>query len=251
MKTAKIETLCTYPIKGFSPHFLETVDLDVGGVFPFDRAYALKRGDWHFDETNPGYHFKTKFFMLLKDEKIAALKPRFSLEDQTVEFIMKDGKVSKFTLGNLEGRALLTKFLSDFLEPDEALSVVTAKDHSMSDVPMRVASIINLASVSELASKLGQNVDPIRFRGNIHFSGLDPWEEFNWVGKRLQIGTTEFLVTKRIMRCKATHVDPATGIRDLGVVPALHQHFGHYDMGIYAEVTRPGTTILGDTITVL
>ena len=251
MKTPKIEQLCSYPIKGFSPHFLETVNLEAGGVFPHDRAYALKRGDWHFDENDPGHHFKTKFFMLLKDEKIAELRPRFSLDDLTVEFTMADGNLWEFNLGNPEGRANLTKFLTDFLRPKEALSVVTAPDHSMSDVPMRVASIINLSSVQNLAAKTGQTVDPIRFRGNIYFSGLDPWEEFNWLGKTLKIGTIEFTVTKRIERCKATHVDPETGLRDLGVVPALHQHFGHYDMGIYAEVTRAGETKLGDRIIVL
>lgn len=251
MKTARIEHLCTYPIKGFSPHFLETVKLEAGGVFPQDRAYALKRGDWHFDENDPGYHRKTRFYMLLRDEKIAEMKPRFSLEDLTVEFTMADGEVSKFSFGNQESRANLGKFLTDFLDPEEALSVVGAPDHSISDVPMRVASIINLASVRDLAAKIGQTVDPIRFRGNIYFSGLDPWEEFNWVGKRLKMGTTEFKVVKRIERCKATHVDPATGQRDLGVVPALHKHFGHYDMGIYAEVIKAGTTKPGDQIIVL
>lgn len=65
------------------------------------------------------------------------------------------------------------------------------------------------------------------------------------------MGTIEFKVVKRIERCKATHVDPATGIRDLGVVPALYQHYGHYDMGIYAEVIKAGTTKPGDQIIVL
>lgn len=251
MKTSRIETLCTYPIKGFSPHFLEAVTLEVGGAFPHDRAYALKRGDWDFNQNDPGYHFKTKFYMLLRDQKIAELKTRYSLDDFSVEITEPGGNAHQFFLQNPVSLKEMEAFLIDFLKPPEALKIVTAPGHSMSDVAMKVASIINLASVQELADQIGQSVDPIRFRGNIYFSGNEPWQEFEWVGKSLQIGTTEFKVTKPIERCKATHVDPETGKRDLGVVPALHQHFGHYDMGIYAEVIKAGTTKIGNQIAVL
>lgn len=251
MADKTVSKLCSYPIKGFSPHFLEKADLNIGGTFPFDRLYALKRGDWHFDKNQPEYHHKTKFYMLLRDEKLAELKTRFSFENFSVEITTPDAQKQVFYLENQAGLKYLERFLIGFLSPSEALNIVTAKSHSMSDVPMQVASLINLASVQDLAEKIGQKIDPIRFRGNVYFSGNNPWEEFNWVDKHLKIGTTEFRVVKPIERCKATHVDPNTGIRDLPVVPALLKNYGHFKMGIYARVTQAGTILLGDEIIVL
>ncbi len=55
-------------------------------------------------------------------------------------------------------------------------------------------------------------------------------------------------VVKRIMRCAATNVDPATGIRDLTIPKTLQQNLGHADCGIYAEVIAGGEIKPGDTI---
>ena len=42
------------------------------------------------------------------------------------------------------------------------------------------------------------------------------------------------------MRCAATDVDPATGIRDLTIPKTLQQTFKHADCGVYAEVIAGG-----------
>jgi uncharacterized protein YcbX len=55
-------------------------------------------------------------------------------------------------------------------------------------------------------------------------------------------------VVKRIVRCAATNVDPATGIRDLEIPKTLMQRFDHMDCGIYAEITTNGEIAVGDEI---
>jgi uncharacterized protein YcbX len=57
-------------------------------------------------------------------------------------------------------------------------------------------------------------------------------------------------VFKRIVRCAATEVDPATGARDLAVPRGLMDHFGHTDCGVYAEVIAGGDVAPGDRIEV-
>ena len=52
---------------------------------------------------------------------------------------------------------------------------------------------------------------------------------------------------KPIVRCVATHVDPATGERDMEVVRALHDNYGHLHCGVYVEVLEGGTIAEGDT----
>ena len=55
-------------------------------------------------------------------------------------------------------------------------------------------------------------------------------------------------VTKRIERCAATNVDPATGIRDLQIPKSLMEAYGHFDCGIYAEVLSGGSLALDDSL---
>ena len=62
----------------------------------------------------------------------------------------------------------------------------------------------------------GAPVHPLRFRGNLYVAGWPAWHEFGLLGQEIAIGRERALqVTKRIVRCAATDVDPDTGIRDL------------------------------------
>ena len=53
---------------------------------------------------------------------------------------------------------------------------------------------------------------------------------------------------KRIERCAATDVDPATGQRDRTIPKTLMRAFGHTDCGVYAEVVAAGTIAVGDGV---
>ena len=77
-----------------------------------------------------------------------------------------------------------------------------------------------------------------RFRGNVWLDGLAPFAEFDLVGRDLRLGTARLRVRERITRCKATTVDPATGISDADTLGALRAGWGHQDFGVYAEVHR-------------
>ena len=122
--------------------------------------------------------------------------------------------------------------------------------HSFSDVAKKVVSIINLASVAAVETAAGAAVDPLRFRGNLHVSGWPAWREFDLLDSEIAIGNVRLKVVKRIVRCAATNVDPATGIRDLEIPKTLLKTFGHADCGVYAEVLTAGEIAPGDTIRV-
>ena len=62
------------------------------------------------------------------------------------------------------------------------------------------------------------------------------------------IGHVRLKVVKRIVRCAATNVDPATAIRDLNIPESLLRALGHMDCGIYAEVIEGGEITAGDRI---
>jgi uncharacterized protein len=65
----------------------------------------------------------------------------------------------------------------------------------------------------------------------------------------LMVGFSRMTVFKPIVRCAATHVDPATAERDMDVVKALFDNYGHMHLGIYVHVTDSGRVTVGDACT--
>ena len=132
----------------------------------------------------------------------------------------------------------------------QAAALVTSPPEGMADAPFASISVLNLSSLRALGQKLGQTLDPRRFRGNLLLEGLAPWEEFDLVGKTLAIGGTCLEGSEPITRCRATEANPATGKRDANTLRALEDGWGHQDFGVYAMVRQGGQIKAGDTVAV-
>ncbi len=185
--------------------------------------------------------------MLMRDERLAALRTHYD-DDSHVLTIRHDG--AEAVRGNLEtaeGRAAIETWFKAYCakELKGPPKVLSGGDHSFSDVAKKVVSIINLASVAALEDLVGQPVDPLRFRGNIHVTGWPAWSEFDLLGKTLAIGDARLTVVKRIQRCAAINVDPDTAVRDLNLPHTMMRQLGHMDCGIYAEVVGDGRIAAG------
>ena len=246
----RIASLQRYPVKGLSPEPLFTATLMKGGYFPGDRLFAVENGPSGFDFANPEHQPKIKFLMLMRNESLARLKTRY-LDTITTLFIEEGGReVARGDLSTREGRLAIEAFFRRYM-PKElrgAPKVLSAPEgFRFTDSRRGFVSLINLASVKELETVVGAPVDPLRFRGNIHVEGLRPWEELSLVGQVLSTSSgVRLKVTKRIERCAATNVDPATGERDLEIPKSLMKAYGHFDCGIYAEVLDGGDIAPGD-----
>ena len=119
----------------------------------------------------------------------------------------------------------------------------------MTDSDFPSISILNAASLAALGKRLGQSLAMERFRGNVWLDGLAPFEEFDLLGRDIRIGVATLRVRERITRCKATTVDPATGLSDADTLGALRAGWGHEDFGVYAEVRTGGRVAVGDPAT--
>lgn len=249
---ASIASLYRYPVKGLTPERLEVVELEAGRYFPGDRLYAIENGPSGFIPEVPAFQPKIKFLMLMRNERLAALKARY--EDETSELVIDlDGKEAvRGRLDMPEGRAAIEEFFQRYsrYELRGAPRVLAAPDgFRFVDTTEGFVSLINLASCRALGEIIGQPVDPLRFRGNLYLDGMEPWEEFDLVGHTIEVGNQVRLkVTQRIFRCAATNVDPMTAKRDLDVPGTLMRSFGHTDCGIFAEIERGGLIAEGDAV---
>ncbi len=248
---ATIQSIYRYPVKGLSPQPLARTALAVGQTLPADRLYAIENGPTGFDPAAPAYFPKNRFLMLMKNERLAALRTDYDEASHTLSIQWEGREAAKGDLRTKEGRLAVEAFFRRFMpaELNGPPKVLYGDGHSFSDVAKKVVSIINLASVAAVETATGQAVDPLRFRGNVHVSGWPAWHEFDLLGAEIAIGGGARLkVVKRIVRCAATNVDPATGIRDLTIPKTLLQTFGHADCGVYAEVIAAGNIAIGDTL---
>jgi len=102
-----------------------------------------------------------------------------------------------------------------------------------------------------MSDTMDEDISALRWRCNIHLSGIPAWEEFNWIGHTVRVGKAELLVRERIVRCLATTANPATGLRDADTLGTLKTRFGHQDFGVYAEVVTSGEIAIDDPVDVL
>jgi len=247
---ARVEQLYRYPVKGLSPERLAVAQLAPGETVPGDRLYAIENGPSGFDPAAPKYFPKTQFLMLMRNERLAMLQTRFEDATQVLTIRGEGRELARGDLSTRAGRLAIEAFFRRFM-PAELRGppkVLHAAGHSFSDVAAKVVSIINLASVAALETVIGAAVHPLRFRANVYVAGWPAWHEFSLIGQEITLGAARLKVTKRIVRCAATNVDPQTGIRDLEIPATLLRTFDHADCGIYAQVIGGGAVAPGDEI---
>lgn len=248
---ARIVSLYRHPVKGFTPERLARADLVAGACFPCDRLYAVEDGPSGFDPAAPQHVSKMKFTVLAKIPAVAKARTAFD-EASGVLTARAEGRPDfAGDLGAAAGRAGFEAWLADLLgdEAQGPLKVIEGPGaHRFMDSRSGYVSIVNLASVRDLSAKLGRALDPLRFRANLYVEGWPAWVENEMTGQTLSLGAARAEVLKPIVRCAATHVDPTSAERDVDLVKALFDHYGHMLCGIYLNVTQSGAVGEGDAV---
>lgn len=246
----RVEKIYRYPVKGLTAEALEEVRLTEGETLPQDRRFALAQGDSPFDPAAPSWMQKRHFGCLMANARLALVHSAFDPRTGVLMLnIPGQGTITEDTFAE-SGRTAIAAALTAYLgeEARGTPRFVEAPGHSFSDVAAKVVSIIGLGSVHALEERMGVALDPLRFRANVYVSGSHPWAEFDWMGQEIQLGQAKLRVVKRIQRCPATDVNPATGERDCKPPRALREAYGHMDLGVYAEVIESGRVAVGDAL---
>ncbi|MGH6919985.1 MAG: MOSC domain-containing protein, partial [Geminicoccaceae bacterium] len=200
-----------------------------------------------FDPARPVWLAKRHFLMLMRDERLAELEAVYDPGGR-LRIAHAGRQVVDADTGSEAGREAIGRFFETFMANNLSgrPRLVRARGHMFTDNPTPYVSLINLATVREIARQLGRDaLDPLRFRANLYIDGLDPWAELGWVGQELVAGEVRFACAERIDRCAATNVDPASGARDLNIPLALRQAYGHIDCGVLLGAVRGGRLEIG------
>jgi uncharacterized protein YcbX len=244
-----VQSIWRHPVKGFTPEPLDAVVLAAGLCFPADRLYAVEDGPSGFDAAAPRHISKQKFTVLAKIAAVARIGTRYDEASGVLEAALEGWPPLRASLGEAEGRAAFAAWLAEVLgdEVRGPLKVLPAPgDHRFMDDVEGHVSIINLASLRDLERRVGRPVDPRRFRANLYVEGWPAWVENGDGGGRVRLGEIKAEIVKPIPRCVATHVDPDTGDRDIDVVRALFDAYGHTNCGVYVSVLRGGRLKVGE-----
>jgi hypothetical protein len=248
--SGQVRSLWRHPVKGFTPEPLRTATLVEGGYFPCDRLYAVEDGPSGFDPAAPGFISKQKFTVLAKIAEVARARTAYDEARGVISVNAPGYPAFSAALTDEAGRRAFADWLAGFLGDLAAgpLKVVQAPGHRFTDHPKGFVSLINLASLRDLETRLGRPVDPLRFRANVYVDGWPAWAEEAMVGGTVRLGAAAARVDRAIVRCVATHVDPATGESDIDMVGALFAHRGAPNCGVYLSVIEGGVIAAGDRV---
>lgn len=252
--TASVAEIWRYPVKGLAGERLPRVAVTVGQTLPQDRRFAIAHGDSGISAEAPRWELKTSFHMLMhgRDERLADLTASYDESSGLLTLRRNGASLVSARAGDAAGRARLDAFFADYLGGGThgAPRVVEGRGFYFGNIEAPVISLINLASVRDMAGPAGGAVDRRRFRANAYVDGLEPWVERGWVGKTLSLGRVRFKVVDETIRCGATTVNPANCARDLNVPKILEQTYGHMFCGVYLEALDSGDVAEGAALAV-
>lgn len=245
--TWHLAAICRHPIKAHGREELASIVLSEGECLPGDRRWAVAHEAARLE---PGWNPCANFHRGAKAPSLMAITAR--TEGDAVTLSHPDRPDLTFRPDMAEDLGAFLDWVMPISPPDRARPArIVSAGRGMTDSDFPSVSILGMASLRALSQRMGQALSPHRFRGNLWIEGTAPFEEFDWIGRRLRIGGAVLEVRERITRCRATMANPETGRIDADTLTALENGWGHSDFGVYAVVVEGGPVALQDGVALL
>lgn len=257
-----VAALYRYPVKGFTPEVCETLTVLDNGRIAGDRVLGLRFAST--EAPDDAWSTKQGMLVLMNTPGLARLNVRFDEAAGTISFRL-DGVVVVESGLDDAGRRRIAAALAGFALAEPVNPLVGHPER----LPLRVigdgvtprfhdneqgeVTMHGRGSLRSLDAALGEvALSERRFRSNIAVEGLEPWEEYEWIGRHVRIGAVEFEVARAKVRCLATQANPETGSRDLPVLTTLTHAFGREQptFAVALEAVNGGVLHLGDQVSV-
>ncbi len=244
----RLAAIWRHPVKSLGAEALEAVTLRAGEALPGDRAYAVTHGQ--SDVAGGEWASCGNFLRVANIPSLA--RPVVAFNPDSEVLTLTDEATTHYALGTEAGRKALAKWMGAAAGPIRPgpYSVAAVPGVSLSDARQQCPSVMSLASLRDLSARVGAELDPRRFRGNLWVDGegLEPWAELDWSGRVLTVGGARLVVGDVIERCLATAADPATGMRSDNPLPTLKTLRDDPLFGMLAMVEAGGAIAVGDAV---
>lgn len=248
----RLASIWRHPIKAHGAEPLETVVLVAESTMPWDRVWAIADARAKVGPGSRDWASCVNFSRGAKSPRLMAIRARVDETARRVLLSHPDAPDLDVDPDDPEDARSLVAWAAALADPGRpAPAFVIRAERGMTDSDYPTLALLNRASLAALGERVGKPLAEARFRGNLWLEGLEPFGEFELVGKHLRAGEATLCVTERITRCKATMVDPDTGVPDTDTLGALRDGWGHQDFGVYVTVREGGRVAVGDSITVV
>lgn len=261
---AHVTALYRYPVKGFTPEVCESLTVLDEGRIEGDRALAFRFADSNLPDW--AWSRKYGFAVLVNAPGLARLNVRLDHEKKRLR-IELDGKILAGEALDDSGRKRLAAALERYVMtlPENPLvdhperrplqligDGVTPRFQDSEQGQITLHSRESLAAVGRALKDPA--LDELRFRSNIAIEGVAAWEEQDWIGRKVKIGSVTLEAARPKTRCLATHANPKTGERDLAVMQTLVRAFDQQEPTFAVALMtsgRGGEIRVGDEVSVL
>jgi uncharacterized protein YcbX len=246
MTAGRLARLWRYPIKSHGREPLQEVVLAEGATMPGDRVWAVAHEA--SKATAAAWAPCANFSRAAKAAALQAI--RSTWDEATGRIRLTHPDLADLDFDPETEPQRLIDWAAPLMPPNRAQSarLLRVPGRGMTDTEFPSLSLINAASHRALSAAMGQELSPERWRGNLLIEGLEPWQEFDWIGRKLALGAARLEVRQRITRCNATKANPDTGRSDADTLGALKSGWGHQDFGSSVTVSRGGRVALGDAL---
>lgn len=244
----QVTGLLRYPLKSHGRESLEAVSLKAGYSMPFDRHWAVAHDASKADGSE--WVPCANFSRVSKAPALMAITSH--LDEATGLLTLSHPAKPDLTFDPDQDAATFIKWVSPLVPQNRALPdrIIKLAGRGFTDSDFPSVTLCNHASHRAVEQRMGRPLSIHRWRGNIWLENEAPWEEFDWLDRKLRIGECVLHIRERTDRCLATTANPETGQRDADTLSTL-QHWGHQDFSVRAEVIEDGTIRIGDTLEVL
>ena len=247
----RVTDIFRHPLKSHGREALQQVSLSKGNTMPWDRCWAVAHEASSADGSTwvPCANFSRGS----KAPKLMAVNVKLNETTQTLTLSHPERKDFTFQPDDIRQLSGFLAWIKPLMPTDRAQSarIIRLQDRGFTDTDFASISINSHASLRALSEKIGLQLSPLRWRGNIWLDDLEPWAEHSWVGQQFRIGSVLFEGVEPVVRCLATTANPQTGEQDADTLGALNDGWNHQNFGLYARVIESGKISIEDTLELL
>jgi len=254
MPSRYLQSIHFFPIKGMQGISLSSTLLETDKLLKYDRVYALKP----IASPNVDVSWRTKgnFRQLLNLPALAKIPLlRVTLDPLVLMIGNSDSELQAIKLSSVSDAAILCDYIMSVCNVPEAeqFTLWHLDDGGFTDTRHKWISICGTASADRVIKDTNITKNYQRFRINLWAKTQTAFEEFEWAGRRAQIGDAEIEFTDPVGRCGAINVCPDTGeitteITGEHLPEMMRLLYSHSNLGMFAKVIKSGKISTNDKL---